>query len=86
MPRTSLNGRAMHWTWPRVLLVAATLSAAALFGSAGFAQSASVEPRASSETAPETTPHRSTGAVFRCTSSEHLRSQHDASRTKLGTQ
>lgn len=56
MPRTSLNGRAMHWTWPRVLLVAATLSAAALFGSAGFAQSASVEPRASSETAPETTP------------------------------
>ncbi|WP_413764107.1 flagellar type III secretion system pore protein FliP [Variovorax sp. Varisp41] len=56
MLRMLAKDRGVRWTWPRVLLAAGTLAAAALFGSAGFAQSPSTETPALSEGAPATAP------------------------------
>jgi flagellar biosynthetic protein FliP len=56
MLRMLAKDRGVRWTWPRVLLAAGTLAAAALFGSAGFAQSPSTETPALSEAAPAATP------------------------------
>lgn len=56
MLRMLAKDRGARWTWPRVLLAAGTLAAAALFGSAGFAQSPSTETPALSEAAPAAAP------------------------------
>jgi len=56
MLRMLAKDRGVRWTWPRVLLAAGTLAAAALFGSAGFAQSPSTETPALSEATPAAAP------------------------------